>query len=285
MNTSPNVDAHEANALIRRGATRVLCAADADAVDDRAFTTALALCRSYDARLFVVHVVSSAMHQGDDAIARNDFLGHLRARSDAAHVDSFISVEHGDPADVLVAHAAYHRADLVVAGCPRGDTGGQASVAERILRDATCPTLVVPASIPRWGLGFERVLCAVDLTRHSSTVISAARMLAAPSVATINLLHILDTSELPHEVAPQSLAVDALRRLQRLMPPAGDGATMASVAEGDVGAALLQAARSFGADVIVCGAHPDRGVMQDSTIAILLRHAACPILAVPLIDD
>lgn len=267
-----------------RGVKRVLCAVEVDRADDRSFTTALALCRSFDAKLHIVHVVPPATRHQADAIERQDYLRDLRARGDAAQVDSLISVEYGVPARVLAAAAAYHEADLVIVGRPRHSLGDAASVAECVLREVSCPTLVVPTRIPRWGLGPERVLCAVDLAGHPSALLAAARMLAGPAAA-INLLHVLETSASEDDDADRRAAVAALRQLQSVIPPAGAGMTSATLAKGERVDAVLQAARAFSAELIVCGARGFRESLRSSTITLLIHHAMCPLLAVPAVSD
>lgn len=280
MNTLLDRQIANIEAQIVRGVKRVLCAVEVDRADDRAFTTALALCRSFDAKLHIVHVIPPAARHSADAIERQDYLRDLRARGDAAQVDAWISVEHGVPARVLAATAAYHKTDLVIVGRPRRPVADVASVAECVLREASCPTLVVPASISQWGLGFERVLCAVDLAGRPSALLAAARMLAGPSAA-VNLLHVLETAASDEADADQRLAVAALRQLQRAIPPAGDGMTSATLAKGERVDAVLQAARAFSAELIVCGARRYSESLQRSTIALLMHRAVCPILAVP----
>ena len=62
-------------------------------------------------------------------------------------VPTIIATSAGDPAEEIVRYAAGHRVDLIVLGT-HGRTGVSrvllGSVAERVLRTAHCPVLVVP---------------------------------------------------------------------------------------------------------------------------------------------
>jgi nucleotide-binding universal stress UspA family protein len=125
-----------------------------------AFHLACALARDYGARLLVAHVkVPPAVVYGDMGAMTMEPEGHekmLREKLEKLRpADPVVKVEHhfvvGDAADEIVRLAKEHACDLIVLGT-HGRTGLSrllmGSVAELVLRKATCPVLTVKAPEP-----------------------------------------------------------------------------------------------------------------------------------------
>jgi nucleotide-binding universal stress UspA family protein len=102
---------------------------------DGALPIAQALARDQGARLVVLHV----MDESAPAAA-------VRATVPDARVRMEQRLEKGDPAETILRVASEIKCDLIVMGT-QGRTGLErlvmGSVAEKVLRQATCPVLIV----------------------------------------------------------------------------------------------------------------------------------------------
>jgi nucleotide-binding universal stress UspA family protein len=146
------------------GWNRICCAVDGSEPSQRALRAAAALAKRLEGSLTVLHVhdvpsvaltdvpavppASRAALERDRQEARA-ILEAARAEAEAI-APGRVSAEllHGDPAWEVVKYGADHDCDVIVVGT-HGRTGVRrlmmGSVAERILRDATCPVLAVRA--------------------------------------------------------------------------------------------------------------------------------------------
>jgi nucleotide-binding universal stress UspA family protein len=146
------------------GWNRICCAVDGSEPSRRALQLAAGLAKRLEASLTVLHVhdvpsvgmtevpavppMSRSAFDRDREEARR-LLEAARAEGDAI-APGRVSAEllQGDPAWEIVKYGAEHDCDVIVVGT-HGRTGVRrlvvGSVAERILRDATCPVLAVRA--------------------------------------------------------------------------------------------------------------------------------------------
>lgn len=139
---------------------RILCAIDLEKASERAFDRALSLAVIGEAKLFLLHATPANVQFSWRARERLDYLSQLRERAEAAGVSVRVEEQHGDPADVIVLHATSRKVDLVVLGSNqrRGwRRFKEGSVAERVLRRAAWPVVIVPWDAPRaWVLEKKR---------------------------------------------------------------------------------------------------------------------------------
>lgn len=126
---------------------RILCAIDLEKASERAFDRALSLAIIGNARLFILHATPAEVPTSWRARERLQYLTELRERAEAAGVKVRVEEQHGDPARVIVLHANARDVDIVILGSNRR-RGWQrlreGSVAERVLRRAAWPVLIVP---------------------------------------------------------------------------------------------------------------------------------------------
>ncbi|HTL44470.1 MAG TPA: universal stress protein [Vicinamibacterales bacterium] len=135
--------------------SRILCAVDLEKASERAFERALALAVLADARLFILHAVPATVPFSARAAERVRYLRELRERAEAAGVKVRVDQQHGDPAGVIVLHANSRKPDIVILGSNRRrgwQRFREGSVAERVLRRAAWPILIVPWDAPRLGV-------------------------------------------------------------------------------------------------------------------------------------
>jgi nucleotide-binding universal stress UspA family protein len=158
--TATKVTRDPAGALHPRGApmstlARILCAVDLEKASERAFDRALKLAVIGNARLIILHATPANVPFSWRARERLAYLTALRERAEAAGVNVRVEEMHGDPARVIVLHANARKPDIVVLGSNRRRGWmrfREGSVAERVLRRAAWPILIVPWDAPRSGV-------------------------------------------------------------------------------------------------------------------------------------
>jgi len=121
-----------------------------------AFCLARALAQEYGARLILLHVIPRRTVMTGQGIALPPDPEDLCAAGEAqlAKLQAFRAerrVVEGEPADEILHAAEEVHAELIVLGC-HGRTGLtrllMGSVAEQVVRKATCPVLTVKAPCP-----------------------------------------------------------------------------------------------------------------------------------------
>jgi nucleotide-binding universal stress UspA family protein len=127
-----------------RPAQQVLVATDFSEVADAALRVAVRYARLLQARLHLLHVFDPEETDVADLLAD--------AAAEAGPGVPVVSAgAGGDPAEEILRYARRHPIDLIVVGT-HGRTGVSrvllGSVAERVVRGARCPVLVVPAARP-----------------------------------------------------------------------------------------------------------------------------------------
>jgi nucleotide-binding universal stress UspA family protein len=137
----------------------ILYTTDFSPLSEHARQIACALARDYGARLLVLHVVTprvATLGGGTESTrpgAYQEHIGELVRRLDAEGFPPGMEtqVSAGDPATEILRLARDSKCDLIVMGT-HGRTGlGRlllGSVAEEVIRKATCPVLVVKVPIP-----------------------------------------------------------------------------------------------------------------------------------------
>ena len=134
----------------------ILVAMDFSPDSEHALTAAIGLGLKFPARLTLVHAVhvreefsevnASAYLRAMESVVHREIAARGKRAKDAG-VAAGTLVVHGTPAQRIAQTAASQQVDLIVMGT-HGRTGLQhlliGSVAERVLRLAPCPVLVVP---------------------------------------------------------------------------------------------------------------------------------------------
>ncbi len=158
----------------------------------------------------------------------------------------------------ILAVASRERADLIVLGT-HGDTGIDrlllGSDAEALLRNATCPVLVIgpgaqPFSGQVWHPG--HVICSSDLAPDTAPIVAHAYILSEGYQATFTLLHV--------ENPTRRSSTDELLRFEKALAqilPDEKGVihTLRTRLSDTPGLAIVDFAMDNDADLIVMGAH------------------------------
>jgi nucleotide-binding universal stress UspA family protein len=288
----------------------ILCPVDRSPSSLQAFDRAIALARWQGARLHLLVVIESVeswdgivgtRHSGELNAVRAGVERDLRqmlVSRRASDVKVEIVMRAGNVVREILAHARASRADLVVIGS-HGRGGVQrlvlGSVAEKVLRQATCPVLTVRRGMSRTRRSrspFKTILCPTDFSAAGNKAVGYAKRLAREADAQ---LIVMSAVEWPFDAAvtfgsvaelQEGLEEEARKALRRLLPRSGPDrpAAMAFVVQGKASAAIVKLARARSVDLIVMGVS-GRGaldvVLLGSTTHHLIRHGAWPVLTVP----
>jgi nucleotide-binding universal stress UspA family protein len=218
----------------------------------------------------------------------------------------------GRPFEEICRLARESKADLIIAST-RGNTGFKhlalGSTAERIVRYAPCPVLVLPATAQRRSmrrqeksgrsaLSFETILVPIDFSDCSRQGLAYAKSLAKRFGSKLVLLHAvalqyyITNDEYGRYDLPLLLqqTEDAAREQMRdvVRKENWDGIKVeAAIQIGHAGEQVCARAEEFGADAIVTSTHGTTGlkhVLLGSTAEYIVRHAQRPVFVIPTRD-
>ena len=275
--------------------SRVLCAVAIDDRDRHVFAQALALARRDGAHLLLLHAASPQMSFNRGATERVEFLRQLRTVARAAGVEIRVTVQTGPVDEIILLHARARQVDLIVVGTARNNEarrGLSGWIAERVLRDAPCPTLVVPPASEAEPTATRPILCAVDFSPASHAAAQTAVQMSAGGRHSVTLLHVVDRggsgqSSVRRWIGAteydRAVTADALSKLRFMIPPPQRGAVEARVAIGEPASEILSMADALKPELLVIGAEARTrlGSRLFGKTAQLIRDSASPILAVP----
>jgi nucleotide-binding universal stress UspA family protein len=284
--------------LFRRSNTvenpfRILCAVDASRPAAAAFEQALAISARRGAQLVLVHAVSKDRRYSWRAVERVSALAALRERAEAQNVTVRVRVQQGDAAAVILLHARAQNPDLIVLGSnePVGiERFRFGSIADRVVKGAACPVMLIPATHTRTAPAFRTVLCAIDLSpRSPGTIATAARL--AGDRARLVLLHVLQDSVLRHYARfgvpdfSRALAQETRQRVQAILEAQSlESDVLVTGSSKSVHDEILGVASQIKADLIVMGATRRTGLRRrllGSTAIRVSRRSHLPVLIVP----
>lgn len=288
----------------------ILCPIDRSPSSLQAFNYAIALARWQGARLHVLEVIEPVAlpvgsvgpkHAGvlnEARVALERELRQMLVSRRASDVKVEIVIREGNVVREILAQAGDSRADLVVIGS-HGHGGVRrlvlGSVAEKVLRQATCPVLTIRRGVSRARRNrspFKTILCPTDLSAAGNNAVAYAKRLARAANAR---LIVMSAVEWPFGVAVTSgpvaelqdgLEANTRKALARLLPrPGADRpAAQAIVVHGKASAAIVKVARARSVDLIVMGVS-GRGaldvVLLGSTTHHVIRQGTWPVLSVP----
>lgn len=209
-----------------------------------------------------------------------------------------IRLVDGPPAQRLLEVVTEEAADLLVVGT-HGRTGLDrallGSVADRLVRQASCPVLTVPpllGSAPREKI--RRICFATDFSPSSRAAWPWVVALAKAANAEVDLVHV--TFE---PVADRHLSPDSISRMAKALQDQGRleveqflqrselprERIRIHLPRGVAGEQIVHRAREQAADLIVMGTHGWSGVvrwMLGSVANHVIQTAPCPVLTVTL---
>jgi nucleotide-binding universal stress UspA family protein len=225
----------------------------------------------------------------------NEALGEYAHPPDDAHL-SYIIERSGAVAPALMTYAEEHGVDLIVMGT-HGRRGVKrvlfGSVAEEVLRSASCPVLTArteeeeehgsaPASV-------ERLVVPIDFSDASRSALQYAVRLANIYDAPLTLVHVVELPKIPtvyevefSDLSPEEIAAQVRTELEEWgRSVAGEGVDISTVVEsGDPVPTLLDRA-STPNDLLVMATHGLSGVKRRVLGSIaegVLRRAPGPVI-------
>lgn len=274
------------NTLTQTGTPRcVLVATDGTDASAGAVRTGVALAKAHTARLIGVSIAlddpeySTLVPNLQEAAEKNAREALESFIDEAGPGAEAITRDATDPAQGIVAAADELKADLIVMGRQNKGAFGRLLVGHTtagVIGKGATPVLVVPRAARLWE---KRVLLATDGSSHSEAAAEAAGRVAAQSDLPVVVVSVVTAS---HNDARRKDAEHAVTRALEHLRGLGlqaDG----QVAEGRPDDAIVQAAESAGADLIVLGSHGRTGlskVLLGSVAERVIGHASCPVLVV-----
>jgi nucleotide-binding universal stress UspA family protein len=290
---------------------RILCPVDFSDVSRNALAHAATIGQWYGSSIRVLHVDKPELEANPPlpSAATVDAVMTLTARRPLLeervrdtllpaihpHLATQVVVDEGNPASRILEHARTWPADLIVLAT-HGRTGVErlmlGSVAEKVLRKASCPVLTVPPPATMTShLPFAHVLCPVDFSDSSLAALEFALSLAQESGARLTVMHVfewpadetsarrtLETSEYHRQLEAETrqklnaLISDEVRQWCAPEP---------RLVFGKAHERILDVAAREGADLIVIGVHGRNALdlmLFGSTTNQVIRQASCPVL-------
>jgi nucleotide-binding universal stress UspA family protein len=294
---------------------QILCPMDFSNASQHAIQYAVALARLHRSVLTVLHVTPPplatpalpTLEPGERDLAESRRLASEAAAlfetATLAEIKVEVLIECGQAARQILTRAAALPADVIVLGT-HGAGGFEhlmlGSVAEKVLRKATCPVFTVPPHAQFTpGAAFNHVICAVDFSEWSLAALDHACTLVERSHGTVTAVHVIEwpwheppapqLEGLPPEQAAALLEYRryqetmAKSRLEAVKTEVGRGRCRIEtrVAHGKPYAELLCAVERQHADLVVMGVHGRSALdvfLFGSTTHQMVRRAPCPVL-------
>jgi nucleotide-binding universal stress UspA family protein len=294
---------------------RILCPVDFSDCSRRALDHAMAIARWYKSTVTVLHVFASAQAAAVGPgpvvfepiflppVERDRLLADTKAfaaTESAPGLTTEAVVREGNVAAEILEQAATMRADLLVIGT-HGRSGFErlllGSVAEKVLRKASCPVMTVPGRLPdaapAGSVLYRRVLCPVDFSEASLHALKYAISMGHEAGSELTILHVVaheleDTTDF--EFATGMTIGDFLkereetlrRRLQEQVARAAEFCRVDStITHGKPWREVLRIAAARQSDLIIMGVQ-GRGaadlLLFGSTTQHVVREASCPVL-------
>lgn len=283
---------------------RILCPTDLSPQSDEALQYAIALARTYTAKLVICHCVPPAFFI--DVVERERYREKFEAsiRSYAAPTEPLIEpllaacegiIIEEDPATAIARVAAEHQIDLIVMRSRRRPLAAAllGSTAEAVCRTAPCPVLVTHPNEFEWaGLSSDevkirRVLVATDFSNDSELALQYGLSFAQEHQAELHLMHALPVALSPALAGmPVGIESDFQRAARQLQHTVPDEAhlwckVVQTVRAGQPYREILAYAEEHDIDLICMGVHGAGFSMRalfGSNADRVLRQAPCPVL-------
>lgn len=255
--------------------SRILCAVDLDDASRPALEQAIALAAGARGTVEVLHVVADS---AGDASRLRAWI----ARSEAAHGEVRIEahVASGPAAATIAQHAERLGCHAIAVGTHGREGLARAllgSVSEAVIRAASVPVLVVPATqrVPR---RLRAILCPVDLTEISGRALAESAALAQSLDAVVHAVHCW-------QIDGTATSADMRHELEALVRRhASRGPTVARhLRHGPAHEEIAEVAAELGVDLVVCATHGRRGLDRLVEVSIaerVARTSAVPVLVI-----
>ena len=278
----------------------ILCLTDFSAASTAALRYALSVARRFKAKVYLTHIVEppiaaprpAAFYEGvsvgEEAKKKFNALLHEGELNDIQHETILAEGSLWPAVEKIITEK---KIDLVVVGTHGRKGFGKVmlgSVAEEVYRKAGCPVLTIGpenSANPESEMRPQRVLLATDLQDAAHSASDYAIGMALRQAAELIVLHVIEDQVSDFGRAEQQ-RLASLARMEGLIPPETHLAcdpTMV-VARGSAADLIPQAARTYGADLIVIGLHAGKrmaGHLPSSVAYRVVCQAPSPVLTIP----
>jgi len=297
---------------------RILCPIDFSDYSRRALDHAIAIARWYKATVTALHVFSpapvAAFGPGPVVFEpivlasadRDQLLTDTQAFAEtegAPGVTIEAVVRGGNIAGEILEQATDMKADLLVIGT-HGRSGFErlllGSVAEKVLRKASCPVMTVPRrlpdAVPAGPVLYKRILCPVDFSESSLHALKYAISMAQEADGQLTVLHVVEpelqnTGDMANVVYDAGMTIGSFvkqreealrRRLQEAVATAPEFCSVESLmTHGKPWREVLRIAAERQSDLIVMGVQGRSAadlLFFGATTQHVVRDASCPVL-------
>ena len=288
---------------------RILCPVAESHETDEGLLYAIALARSYGAKLFVLtcsddssridsHTLDAMRASIKKAVEHSCVLFPCEVAG--GHLDyEFVVTESSRPADSIKHEAEKQNADLIVMSSRRRPYAAAllGSTAEAVCRTASCPVLVTRSGEGHHlrsairALEFKKLLVASDFSSDSELALRYGLSLSQEYQSELHLLHVLtDSKTSKDELTWTSQSAEgpyhvAARQLHRSVPAETHLWCDVThvVREGKAHREIVSYAVEQGINLILIGAHGQGfklGTLFGSNTDRVLRESPCPVLVV-----
>jgi len=283
---------------------RVLCPTDGSACAERARRRAFHVADRFDAAVHVIHVDEREVDLADVIdIHESDVLEDLHAPIDWDEDKRSTSptaierrVVHPSAPEGILSYATECDVSLIVLGT-HGRRGVRravlGSVAEEVVRRATCPVITVGRGAhPPEAMHGGDILVPIDFSEYQVRLLAHAREIARAYDMTMTLLHVVEIQGLPgvYDVFSGSPEPSTIaRRTETVLEQRADELRAAGldvnveVRTGHVAAQTLAVADELDVEFLAIATHGRSGVERmliGSVAENVLRRAACPVFTV-----
>jgi nucleotide-binding universal stress UspA family protein len=262
----------------------ILFPTDFSAVANSAFPLAVTLAARFEATIHALHITDGGDPHITDS-SRYEFPRLPEGTSQVQLREAVIQKTEADPSEIIIREARVRECDLIVmASHGRSDVAqfflGR-SVAERVARDSSIPTIIVRLYGPRRTTRpidrFARIVYLTDLVEHTRGILPTAASIAHRTGAQITALCVFDEGDVQPADGGQAT-------LQRFFAEAGvtEASWGCETVRGGVAEAVVEYAESNEVDLIatttaLCsGGDPE----LTATAEFIIRNAPCPVLCV-----
>ncbi len=194
---------------------KILCSVDFSDFTDESLGYSVALCKEFNAKLLLVHIVTDADHYlGHEGLAfGNVKLGEkqiLNAKKHLGEMVKKLTIDHeivvikGNPADEICRLAMIEEIDMVITAT-HGNSGIKklllGSVTEKVIKSLKCPLLVLHSKVhnfiplEEYEVKLQKILVGCDFSPDSKLAFDYGLSLAQQYQADIYLTHVIKPTE------------------------------------------------------------------------------------------
>lgn len=294
---------------------RILCSIDLSDFSAPVLACGAEMAQHFAARLIIFYTIASDDNRlyGPDVLDRTGKLAkqaaeahtRLKERMAPYKVDWEPVVVSGNPVDQIRKVGLDRKVDLAIAAS-RGFSGIKrafmGSVVERMARSLPFPFLVLhsPGKVSRGNkadsVKFKRVVVGCNVSKEAAALVDMAAKLGGVYESTVHLLHavetplnekVVDSTGGPYNQVQGDLLEALKNKLAALVPrdTRSRCTVKPALIPGVPGEGLLNFAASVDADLIIVGVlHRSTlgKILIGSTTEAALRHAACPVMVIPM---